>query len=384
MPKLHLSWLRSKISTLLIACVSLAVLTGCEDSSTQVLEDASSVFTPNVVLKVAYENKPGEPIDLGMQRWKDELEKRSYGTLTLELYPDSKLGNKDQILKRIAAGENIITLADGAFFYSLGQREMGIVFGPYLVNNWDEAFNVSHSIWYQKQSLELAKRTGIKLISVDWPYGVRHLLTTKPIKTIDDLKGLKIRVPSNEIQQKSFEIFGATPVQMPLSEVNAALSSGKIDGLENPITTLYNGGFHRYAKYLTLTSHVYNVTNIVMSQKQWHALNASQQRMLVDSCNRAAKYYSVVASADELTVLKKLKEEGAIVTDPSQSLLKSLREKSEEFYKLSIFKWPDNLYTNLMRIKTRVPDNRLDIMTHSAVLNVSYSAPEDLGHCSWR
>lgn len=379
MPKLHLSGLRSRISAILIACacVGFTFLTGCEKASVEV-EDANSAFSPTIVLKVAYENKPGEPIDIGLQRWKRELEDRSFGTMTLELYPDSSLGNKDQILKRIASGENIITIADGAFFYSLGQPEMGIVFGPYLAHNWDEAFNISKSIWYQKQSLELAKRTGIKLISVEWAYGVRHLLTKKPIKTIEDLRGLKIRVPSNTIQEKTFAVFGAEPVKMPLSEVNSALMSGKIDGLENPITTLYNGGFHRQAKYLTLTAHVYNVANIVMSQKQWLALNASQQRMLVDSCNRAAKFYDVVTAADELTVLKKMKDEGVIVEEPSQSLLSSLREYSTNFYSLPDFKWPKGLYANLMKIKTRANNKNIDLMTHSAILNVSYSAPEDL------
>lgn len=382
MPKLHFSWRKAMISALLFAGLGF-LLSGCDmfksDQDTS-LDDSINFSTPTIVLKVAYENKENEPIDIGFKRWKRELENRSFGTMTLELYPDSKLGSKDQILNRISAGENLITIADGAFFYGLNQKEMGIVFGPYLASNWNEAFNISRSVWYQKQSINLARRTGIKTISVDWGYGVRHLLTKKPINTLDDLKGLKIRVPSNIIQEKTFEVFGAIPVKMPLSDVNAALNSGQVDGLENPITTLYHGGFHKYAPYLTLTGHVYNVTNIVMSQKQWMAMNASQQRMLVDSCNRAAKFYNVVQAADELAVLKKMKEEGVKVTVPSQILMQNLREASLKFYSLPEFSkdWPETLYTNLQRVKNNQAQKNIDLMTHSDVLNVSYARPESL------
>lgn len=387
MLKMHLSWLKSSMSALFLACLSLAFFTACDRlyGSSSSDETTSSIpeFEPAIVFKVAYENKPGEPLDIGFQQWKTDLERRSFGTMTLELYPNSKLGSKGKVLERIAAGENLITTADGAFFYGLGQKDMGIVFGPYLASNWDEAFNINKSIWYQKQTLELAKKTGIKVISADWAYGARHLLTTKPLNTPDDLIGLKIRVPSNIIQEKGFEIFGAKPIQMALGDVNAALSSGQIDGLENPITTLYNGGFHHTAKYLMLTGHVYNVVNIVISQKQWNKLNASQQRMLVDSCNRAAKFYNVVHAADELTTLNKLKAEGVTVVDPNQAILKALRLKAKNFYELPEFDdWPDNLYNNLQRIKGRAPDKNIDLMTHSAQLNVSFETPEDLAKAS--
>lgn len=386
MPKLHLSWLKSSMSALLLACLSMACVTACDRLfAPQETEDLALTddFAPTVVFKVAYENKPSEPLDLGMQQWKHELEKRSFGTMTLELYPDSKLGGKTQLLDRIAQGENIITTADGAFFYGLGQKEMGIVFGPYLASNWDEAFNINKSVWYQKQTLELAARTGIKVISADWAYGLRHLLTTKELKTPDDINGLRIRVPSNIIQEKGFEVFGAKPVKMPLGEVNAALSAGQIDGLENPITTLYNGGFHHTAKYLMLTGHVYNVLNIVISDKQWNSLNASQQKMLVDSCSRAARFYNMVQAADELTTLAKMEAEGVHVIDPDQAILKALRLKALNFYELPVFSdWPENLYRNLQRIKLRKPDDKLNLMTHSNRLNVSYETPEELQKAS--
>lgn len=380
MPKLHFSWRRAGILTMLFAGISL-ILSGCDLFNTSQDESLSDSYSiKSIVLKVAYENKPNEPIDIGMKRWQIELEARSFGTMKLELYPDSKLGNKDEVLRRIANGENIITIADGAFFSSLGQKQMGITFGPYLVSNWKEAFNVSRSPWYQRQTLELAARTGIKTISVDWAYGVRHLLTTKPVNSIKDLQGLKIRVPSNLIQEKTFEVFGAVPVKMPLSEVGAALSSGQIDGLENPVSTLYYGNFHKYATNLTLTAHVFNVANIVLSQKQWLSLNASQQKMLVDSCNRAAKFYNAVQSAEELTVMKKLKEEGVTISLPSQDLLRGMREGAKNFYNLPEFAhdWPSTLYTNIQRIKGRKSPKHVDLMSHSGVLNVSYSTPEEL------
>lgn len=353
---------RGAAVTLTISTLTLGALTlsACSDDNAVSQNQLTTVSTEpapvkaQVVLKVGYENKPGEPFDFGMQRWKEELEQRSGGTMTLELYPNSALGTKNQIIDRMRQGEPVVTLADGAVYYNYGAYDMGITFGPFLFKNWDEAFHLVNSKWFNGLSDKMAQEQGIRIISSNWAYGLRHILSKKPINTPEDLKGMRIRVPGNAIQTNTFKIYGAIPVNMELNQVNAALQNNEIDALENPIPTLQAGGFHKYAPYLTLTGHVYTVTNLIMSERIWNGLSTSQQQMLRDSCNRAAKFANIVQAAFEYSKLQQMIAEGTHVVEPSPKLLNSLISTSRSFYVLPEFhaKWTPGLYFKVLSAKS--------------------------------
>lgn len=353
---------RGAAVTLTISTLTLGALTlsACSDDNAVSQNQLTTVSTDpapvkaQVVLKVGYENKPGEPFDIGMQRWKEELEQRSGGTMTLELYPNSALGTKTQIIDRMRQGEPVVTLADGAVYYGYGAYDMGITFGPFLFKNWDEAFHLVNSKWFSGLSDKMAQEQGIRIISSNWAYGLRHILSKKPINSPEDLKGMRIRVPGNVIQTNSFKIYGAIPVNMELNQVNAALQNNEIDALENPIPTLQAGGFHKYAPYLTLTGHVYTVTNLIMSERIWNGLSTSQQQMLRDSCNRAAKFANIVQAAFEYSKLQQMIAEGTHVVEPSPKLLNSLISTSRSFYVLPEFyaKWTPGLYFKVLSAKS--------------------------------
>ena len=347
-------------ATLTISTLTLGVLTlsACSDdnavSQTQPTTVATATkVTPSVVLKVGYENKVGEPFDIGMQRWKEELEKLSNGTMSLELYPNSALGTKNDIINRMRQGEPVVTLADGAVYYNFGAYDMGITFGPFLFKNWDEAFRLLNSKWYSGLADKMAEEQGMRIISSNWAYGIRHLLTKQPITKVEDLKGLRIRVPGNAIQSNTFKIYGATPVNLELNQVNAALQKNEIDGLENPIPTLQAGGIHKYAPNLLLTGHVYTVTNLIMSEQVWQRLNTNQKQLLRDSCDRAAKFANIVQAAFEYSSLQQMIAEGAKVSEPSPELLNALISTSRSFYFLPEFdsKWSPGLYYKVLSAK---------------------------------
>ncbi len=303
-----------------------------------------------IVLRVGYANNPGEPFDLGCHKWKELLEERSKGTMKIELYPSSQLGSKDDVMDMMVAGEPVSTLTDGAFFYDRGVKDVGIVFGPFLFDSWEQAFKLNESPWYKDQMDKVAKTAHLKVIAANWRYGARHTLTTKPVNKLSDFKGLKIRVPTNVIQVKGFEVLGATPTPMALGDVYTALQQGTIDGVENPLAVLYNGKFHEVAKYLLLDGHVYNVTNLVVGTPFFDSLTPEQQKMLVDTCKEAGEYQNSLQEGIEADILKKFKEEGVTVVEPSPEFKKELIEASKKFYTLPEFKdWTPGLYDTVKK-----------------------------------
>lgn len=295
------------------------------------------------VLQIGFENSMSEPIGQGLQKWQELLAAKDVD-LTIELFPDSQLGNKTDIIDQMLLGEPVMTLADGAFFADYGVPDMGIVFGPFLFDNWDQCWKLTESDWWAEQCAKL-NDMGIKMVAANWAYGARHTLTTKPVNTVEDLAGLQIRVPTNQIQTKGFEVLGATPVGMSLGDVYTALQQGTIDGGENPLSTLYGRKHHEVAKYLIMDGHVLNFTNWVCSSMWFDGLTAEQQEALIETGKEAGVYNNELqAEADEYYKGLMI-DEGVTVVEPTEEVLEGFREKAKAFYDLgATFGWTDGLY----------------------------------------
>ena len=293
------------------------------------------------VLQIGFENSLSEPVGQGLVKWQELLAAKNVG-LTIELFPDSQLGNKTDLIDQMLLGEPIMTLADGAFFADYGVKDMGIVFGPFLFDGWDECWKLTESDWWKEQCGKL-EALGLKMVAANWAYGARHTLTTKPVHTAADLKGLMIRVPTNQIQTKGFEVLGATPVGMSLGDVYTALQQGTIDGGENPLSTLYGRKHHEVAKYLILDGHVLNFTNWICSADWFNTLTPEQQEALIETGKEAGIYNNEVQAQADSEYRAKMEAEGVTVYEPTEEDLATFRTLAEEFYKFD-FGWTPGLY----------------------------------------
>ena len=281
------------------------------------------------VLQVAFENSISEPVGQGWEKAQEIIKEKSGGKMAIEIYPDSQLGDKSSLIDSMLLGENVCTLADGAFYADYGVPDFGIVFGPFLFDSWDQ-------VW--------------KLVDSDWIYGERHTLTNVPVNTVDDLKGLKIRVPSNEIQSKGFDVLGATSTGMALGDVYQALQTKTIDGAENPLATLYGRKLHEVAKYLILDGHVKNFTTWVVSADWFNSLPEEQQTWLLETAEEAGEYNNEVQQAADAEYLQKMKDEGVTVVEPSEEVLAGFKEKAQSFYEMGAdFGWSDGLYDTVKK-----------------------------------
>ena len=144
-----------------------------------------------ITLQIGFENSMSEPIGQALAKWQELVAAQGDGSLVIELFPDSQLGNKTDLIDQMLLGEPVMTLADGAFFADYGVPDMGIVFGPFLFENWDQCWTLIESDWWNEQCAQL-EALGLKMVAANWAYGARHTLTTKQVKTPADLAGLQI------------------------------------------------------------------------------------------------------------------------------------------------------------------------------------------------
>lgn len=337
-----------KITALLLTLTMALTVAACgAKTTTPEVKDPvaeTPVATAPVKIQIGFENSISEPVGKGLVKWQELVAEKSKGTMVIELFPDSQLGSKSELIDSMLLGEPVVTLADGAFYADYGVKDMGILFGPFLFETWEEAWTLTESDWYKKQS-DLLEAKGLKLIASNWKYGERNTITNKLVQSPEDLKGLKIRVPSNQIQTEGFNALGATATGMALDEVYQALQTKTIDGAENPLATLYGRKHHEVAKFLLMDGHVKNFTTWVASADFFNSLTAEQQEIFVSAGKEAGIYNNEIQAAAEAEYLKKMVAEGVTVTEVTEENMAKFKEASKSFYKLgSKFGWSEGLF----------------------------------------
>ncbi|GHU39437.1 C4-dicarboxylate ABC transporter [Spirochaetia bacterium] len=300
-----------------------------------------------VVIQIGYENQPGEPIDLGIREWARLVEERSKGTMKIEVFPSSQLGSKNEIIDQMLAGMAVITLADGAFYADRGVPDLGITFAPYLFATWDEAWKLTKSDWWKGQMKQMDDK-GLHVLTANWIYGERHTIAKKPIRTVADFRGLKIRVPNNLIQVKGMEVMGATPTPMALGEVYTSLQQGVIDGMENPLTTIYGSKAHEVAKYITLDGHVKNFTTWVCGTIFFNKLTPEQQKILQETGDAAGIFNNNLQNQLTEKTVADLKAEGAEIITVNVA---AFQNQAKAFYSLPEItsKWTPGLFDTVTK-----------------------------------
>ena len=335
-----------------LAVTMLAACSSGSNTSAGTTSDSNagtSTSTPapsgdKVTLQLGFENSLSEPVGQAAEKWAELVAEKSNGTMELVLYPDSQLGDKSELIDSMLLGEPVCTLADGAFYADYGVPDFGIVFGPFLFDNWEQCWTLIESDWYKEQCAQLEDK-GLKLLASNWAYGARHTLTVNPVNTVDDLAGMKIRVPNNKIQSLGFDVLGAASTGMALGDVYQALQTKTIDGAENPLSTLYGRKLHEVAKYLILDGHVLNFTTWVYSNDWFNSLTEEQQNILLETGKEAGIFNNEVQAEADAEYLQKMKDEGVTVVEPSDEVMEGFRSKARAFYDMgSEFGWSDGLY----------------------------------------
>lgn len=341
-----------------VAAAMVMILTACSSTATvenletdEITKAEETISEKPFEIMVAYENSPGEAVDEACNYWKEKLEEMSNGTMTMTLYPSSQMGNKNEVIDMALAGDSIITIGNESFYADLGVNDFNITFAPYLIESWEDLDQIHASEWYAEQVAKLQEK-GLHLISNGWHYGVRHLLSKKPVNSIADLKGMKVRTPNSTAESLNFEAQGAISTPLALSETYTALQQGTIDAVENPLDVLYPNAFHEVAKNLTLTGHTYINASWLYSEALWNSLTKEQQEWLEESGKEAAAYFNQVVEDASNAALENMKAAGVTVQEFDRS---GCAEATKAFCEMPEFKekWSDGLYEQIMEILGR-------------------------------
>jgi TRAP-type C4-dicarboxylate transport system, periplasmic component len=321
------------------AAAGALLLAACSGGS----DDAGSAGE-TVTIQVGFENTLEEPIGQAVEEWAELVAERSDGTIRLDLFPNSSLGSKNELIDQMVLGESVVTIADGAFYADQGAPDMGIMYGPFFFETWDDVWTLLDSDWYAEQS-DLLAQQGLTLLASNWVYGERHLMTNDPVSLPSDLVGKKIRLANTKIYIDGFAALGATPVGMDLGDVYSSLQTGVIDGVENPLSTLYGRSFQEVSKNILLTGHIKNFTTWVAGTSFMDSLTDEQREILTSTAEEAGIYNNELQAEADSEYEQLLTDAGVTITPLTDAELAQWVDAGLSFYdKGDEFGWSPDLF----------------------------------------
>lgn len=297
------------------------------------------------VLKFNHVLAESEPFHQGFLNWAKRVNERTNGGLQVQVFPSAQLGVEEDIIEQLKQGANVGQNTDSA---RLGMYvpDIAVMNAPYFVDTIDEVAKLKKLATVKQWLKELETKHGIKVISFNWVQGMRHMVTNKPIRTPDDLKGLRIRTPGAPIWQESIRALGAAPVALSFGDFYLAMQQKAIEGADLVYRNVTGSKLYDIAKYISETKHILLINFEVMSAKYFNSLPAKYQQILVEECDKAGMEASILMEKEIPELQKLLTEKGmTIVTDVDIAAFKKAGEAA--YAKLNLTKVRDQIYKEM-------------------------------------
>lgn len=222
---------------------------------------------------------------MAAQRFKEVVEERSGGRISVDLFPAEALGSEQEMLNGIKTGSLDLQMAGGGSLQQI-VPEYATLALPFMVESFDEAYAVLDGpIGEEWKQLALAK--GYKVLSHHDLGFAQVTNNARPIERPEDFNGIAMRSPEERTSVATFEALGANVSTMPFTEVYPALQQGVIDGQFNPLDAIYETKFHEVQDYLTLLDIFYYHVNFMMNPEVWESLDPELQQIVQAAADEA-------------------------------------------------------------------------------------------------
>lgn len=275
--------------------------------------------------KFALQNPKGHPLELGATKFAELVAAKSGGKMKVNVFAGGTLGGDAANVSALQGGTIEFVMLNSGILASQ-VKDFEVFDFPFMFANGKEADVVVDGPFGQKMHAKLADKGIIGLAYTE--LGFRNITNSKrPINTVDDIAGLKLRVIPNAINVDWVKALGANPTPLAFPEVYAALEQKAIDGQENPLNVILANKFAEVQKHLALTNHQYNPQSIIFSKKVWDTLTPEQRQVLQDAAAEASKFQRQVSRDASATTLDALKKAGMQVTELSAAEQAKLRDK---------------------------------------------------------
>lgn len=267
-----------------------------------------------VTLRIASAFDQNTDMMKAARRFGDLVKERSGGSIDVKMFAGGQMGGEKDNLEALKLGElemgvfgtfPIVTLAPKYSFFD----------APFVFRDRDHV----HKVWQGKLGNEVRdifeKSHGVHSLGI-MGRGYRHLTSNAPINSVDDLKGVKIRMGQSKPFIEAFGGLGAVVVPIALPELFTSLKLGVVSASDGPFDQIYTFKLYEAQKYLAITGHLYATSLWLMNDKFYKGLSPAQRQVVDASAREALAYGDQLAAGSEKELLDKLQQAGMQVTRP--------------------------------------------------------------------
>ena len=288
------------------------------------------------VLYLAHGLPQSHPVHKGIMAFQSALEEKSGGTLKIKIFPDAQLGSEREVLELLQIGSVAATKVSSATLSNF-VPEYHILGIPYLFRGKKHKFDILEGP-IGKAILAKGSKFWLRGLCY-YDAGSRSFYTSKKaIRTLDDLKGLKIRTMNNQMAINMVNSMGGSATPLSYSELYTAIQQGVVDGAENNAPSFVSSNHHEISKYYTLDEHASQPDVLLISTKFWDSLTSEQQEWVQSAADESAQAQKVFWNESVEESMKAAKEKGVEIIIPEQSLF---AEKSKSVLENFIKEYPE-------------------------------------------
>lgn len=235
------------------------------------------------------------------------VKKRTGGSVEIRILPNAQLGNERQTMEGIMVGT--VDMGNCTANVMQGfEASGGLTALPYLVRNFEHAFKVEDGATGKEIEKRILAKTGVRVIGYSTT-GIRVIATpAKPIVSLADFKGLKIRVPESPVMVSTFRALGANPTPIPWGELYTALQTRVVDAGEAPPAALNDIKIFEIAKIMSLTNHMYTGQFMVISEKSFQRLSEKERAALLEAGREATQWQRALAVKQQTEMTEQLQK----------------------------------------------------------------------------
>lgn len=318
--------MRMRVLGTIFICLVIAVL-GWTTGKAEEEEEVSAI-----ILKAATALVPEHPNSKGVTRFAELVEERTNGRVKVQTYFGGELGSIPQLVDSVKNGVIDVCVANPGVL-SQYWRPIQMFDFRYLYANVDNMLEVVNGPIGEEIATKFYEKTDMKIMNFHGGAERNFITSKRPIKSINDFKGLKIRSVEADYSIKWLNALGAVPEVVPFTEVYTALQSGVVDGAENEFLVFDRNKWAEVCKYVALTKHNYTVRFLIMGGPRFRQLPDDIQSVVVTAAKEAGEY----AIAEQVKLEDEKKQEliakyGIEYTKPDLRAFLNISEKVTEEY----------------------------------------------------
>ena len=315
-------------------------------STTMLTATSAPAFAAPTTLKWAHVYEVSEPYHTCAVAASELLSKATDGRYDIEVFPASSLGKEVDINEGLGLG-TVDIIYTGQLFAGRSYGPIAIGGAPFMFRDFDHWDKYRNSELFGEMSKGYEAASGNHITSMTY-YGQRHVTSNVEIKTPEDMKGLKIRVPNAPLYMMFPLAVDANPTPIAFAEVYLALQQGTVDAQENPLPTIQAKKFYEVQKYITLTGHISDALMTIVSGSTWGGMSPEDQTALDGVLDETATCASDQIIQKENELVAWFKDNGVTVNEVDRT---PFREATMKLHNGPDATWDQATYDKLQAIK---------------------------------